>query len=76
MLDLLAGEDLDQTSPMSWNRWERRIDEALVTMMGRELRLEPFPAGKSRRIASGDKELPYSLTSNASACFTSSALAP
>jgi TolB protein len=30
MLDLLAGEDLDQISPMSWNRWERRIDAGLV----------------------------------------------
>ncbi len=29
-LRLLAGEDLDQASPMSWNKWERRIDEALI----------------------------------------------
>lgn len=29
-LRLLAGEDLDNISPMSWNRWERRIDEPLI----------------------------------------------
>ncbi|MEL6950481.1 MAG: CehA/McbA family metallohydrolase [Pseudomonadota bacterium] len=29
-LRLLAGEALDQVAPMSWNRWERRIDEPLV----------------------------------------------
>ncbi len=29
-LRLLDGEDLDQISPMSWNRWERRLDEALI----------------------------------------------
>ncbi len=29
-LRLLAGEDLDNLSPMSWNRWERRIDEPMV----------------------------------------------
>jgi TolB protein len=29
-LRLMAGEDLDQLGPMSWNRWERRIDEAVV----------------------------------------------
>jgi TolB protein len=29
-LKLLAGEDLDQLSPMSWNRWERRLDEPLI----------------------------------------------
>lgn len=27
---LMKGEDLDYLSPMSWNRWERRIDSALV----------------------------------------------
>jgi TolB protein len=32
-LRLIAGEDLDQLAPMSWNRWERRIDRALI---GRE----------------------------------------
>lgn len=32
-LRLLEGEALDQVAPMSWNRWERRIDEPLV---GRE----------------------------------------
>ncbi|HSN73419.1 MAG TPA: CehA/McbA family metallohydrolase, partial [Steroidobacteraceae bacterium] len=29
-LRAMAGEDLDQLSPMSWNRWERRIDRALL----------------------------------------------
>lgn len=29
-LRLLAGEDLDNVSPMSWNRWERRIDAPLM----------------------------------------------
>ena len=29
-LRLLAGEDLDQITPMSWNRWERRIDAPLI----------------------------------------------
>lgn len=29
-LRLLAGEDLDQLAPMSWNRWERRIDRGIV----------------------------------------------
>ncbi|MDZ7769956.1 MAG: CehA/McbA family metallohydrolase [Woeseiaceae bacterium] len=29
-LRLMAGEDLDQLAPMSWNRWERRIDEAVM----------------------------------------------
>ena len=29
-LRLLAGEDLDLVAPMSWNRWERRIDADLV----------------------------------------------
>ncbi len=29
-LRLMAGEDLNQLTPMSWNRWERRIDEALL----------------------------------------------
>jgi TolB protein len=29
-LRLLAGEDLDNVSPMSWNRWQRRIDEPLI----------------------------------------------
>jgi TolB protein len=29
-LRALAGEDLDQLVPMSWNRWERRIDRPLV----------------------------------------------
>jgi TolB protein len=30
MLRLLAGEDLDQINPMSWNRWERGIDMELI----------------------------------------------
>lgn len=30
MLRLLAGEDLDQINPMSWNRWERGIDLAII----------------------------------------------
>ncbi len=30
MLRLLAGEDLDQINPMSWNRWERGIDIPLI----------------------------------------------
>jgi TolB protein len=30
MLAAIAGEDLDHISPMSWNRWERRIDRPLV----------------------------------------------
>lgn len=30
MLRLLAGEDLDQINPMSWNRWERGIDMPLI----------------------------------------------
>jgi TolB protein len=29
-LRLMAGEDLNQLAPMSWNRWERRIDEAVM----------------------------------------------
>lgn len=29
-LRAMAGEDLDQLAPMSWNRWERRIDRALL----------------------------------------------
>jgi len=29
-LRLLAGEDLDNVSPMSWNLWERRIDAPLI----------------------------------------------
>ncbi len=29
-LRLLEGEDLDQVTPMSWNRWERRIDAPLI----------------------------------------------
>jgi TolB protein len=29
-LRVLAGEDLDLVAPMSWNRWERRIDAELV----------------------------------------------
>jgi TolB protein len=29
-LRLLAGEDLHQVSPMSWDRWERRIDAPLI----------------------------------------------
>lgn len=32
-LQAMAGEDLDLLAPMSWNRWERRIDAPLV---GRE----------------------------------------
>ncbi len=31
-LRALAGEDLDLVAPMSWNRWERRIDAPLVGM--------------------------------------------
>jgi TolB protein len=30
MINLLAGEDLDQINPMSWNRWERGIDMELI----------------------------------------------
>lgn len=30
MLRLLAGEDLDQINPQSWNRWERHIDEPII----------------------------------------------
>ena len=29
-LRLLAGEDLEHTAPMSWNRWERRIDRDIL----------------------------------------------
>jgi TolB protein len=29
-LRAMAGEDLDLLAPMSWNRWERRIDAAIV----------------------------------------------
>jgi transcriptional regulator with XRE-family HTH domain len=29
-LRLLAGESLDQLAPMSWNRWERRIDRGIL----------------------------------------------
>ncbi|MFK8053327.1 MAG: CehA/McbA family metallohydrolase [Woeseiaceae bacterium] len=29
-LRVMAGEDLDALAPMSWNRWQRRIDESLV----------------------------------------------
>jgi len=29
-LRLLAGEALDQLAPMSWNRWERRIDAEMI----------------------------------------------
>jgi TolB protein len=29
-LRLMAGEDLDKLTPMSWNRWERRIDEGVM----------------------------------------------
>ncbi|MEL6870405.1 MAG: CehA/McbA family metallohydrolase, partial [Pseudomonadota bacterium] len=29
-LRAMAGEDLDMLAPMSWNRWQRRIDEPLV----------------------------------------------
>jgi TolB protein len=29
-LRLMAGEDLDQLAPMSWNRWERRIDRDIL----------------------------------------------
>ncbi|MAL18171.1 MAG: hypothetical protein CL670_01810 [Balneola sp.] len=29
-LRLMAGESLDQLAPMSWNRWERRIDRSLI----------------------------------------------
>lgn len=29
-LRVMAGEDLDQLVPMSWNRWERRIDRAIL----------------------------------------------
>jgi len=29
-LTLMAGESLDYLSPMSWNRWERRIDRGIV----------------------------------------------
>lgn len=29
-LRAMAGEDLDQLAPMSWNRWERRIDRDIV----------------------------------------------
>lgn len=29
-LRLMAGEALDQLAPMSWNRWERRIDRAIL----------------------------------------------
>lgn len=29
-LRLMAGEALDQLAPMSWNRWERRIDSGIV----------------------------------------------
>jgi len=29
-LRAMAGEDLDLLAPMSWNRWERRIDASLV----------------------------------------------
>ena len=29
-LRLMAGEDLDQLAPMSWNRWERRIDRGIL----------------------------------------------
>ncbi len=31
-LRAMAGEDLDLLAPMSWNRWERRIDAPLVGM--------------------------------------------
>ena len=31
-LRVIAGEDLDLLGPMSWNRWERRIDAPLVGM--------------------------------------------
>lgn len=30
MLTLLAGEDLDQINPMSWNLWNRGIDQSLI----------------------------------------------
>ncbi|PWN05740.1 hypothetical protein DDZ15_12865 [Rhodohalobacter mucosus] len=29
-LRLMAGESLDQLAPMSWNRWERRIDRGIL----------------------------------------------
>jgi TolB protein len=29
-LRVMAGEDLDQLAPMSWNRWERRIDRGIL----------------------------------------------
>jgi len=29
-LRLLAGESLDQLAPMSWNRWERRVDRGIL----------------------------------------------
>jgi TolB protein len=29
-LKLMAGEDLNKLAPMSWNRWERRIDEPIL----------------------------------------------
>lgn len=35
-LKAIAGEDLDLLSPMSWNRWERRIDRALVGAVSRQ----------------------------------------
>ena len=29
-LRLMAGESLDHLAPMSWNRWERRIDRSVL----------------------------------------------
>lgn len=35
-LRVMAGEDLDVLAPMSWNRWQRRIDEPLVGQVTRK----------------------------------------
>ena len=48
-LRAMAGEDLDLLAPMSWNRWERRIDAALV---GRETMADGRIVAQSQEVRS------------------------
>jgi TolB protein len=49
MLHLLAGEDLDQISPMSWNRWERRLD---ADLLGRQSTRDGHVVDQSQEVRS------------------------
>jgi TolB protein len=46
---LLKGEDLNYVSPMSWNRWERRIDDALV---GKRTEVDQYVVSQGQEVRS------------------------